>query len=242
MLISLWKLPSSLKPVFFFSCITYDMKRTSSHVLVSCPTLYFECREISQSSFGVNFFANIISSGTSPAFCHNHFPRLLIRWPPLSSSGQTSEVPQTASTSPCWAISPITPCAFNANITSGVTCCFFAECLSLLADSLFWSLTPMKCYMGLSLGDEEATQPHALLSLCGQHTDAQGPVLDSEEGTWWVIVGEKGGCIWFSHSASWVEELAVKFIFHSTRHSYYIMVAQNWIMLLGDWCSLTKTW
>lgn len=135
-------------------------------------------------SLAWSFFASVISSGTSPTFLSQPLSSFIdmlastkfLRpniWSPSNSTGINI---------PVLAISLVAPCAFDANFTSWVTC-FFVECFSLLADSLLWLLIRMKCHMGLSLGHKEKTQPHVLLSLCGQHTNAQGPVLDSEKGT-----------------------------------------------------------
>lgn len=54
--------------------------------------------------------------------------------------------------------SSVIPCVFNniCSTTRVTTFCFFAALSTLLISSLFWLSIFMKCYMGLSLRDEEA--------------------------------------------------------------------------------------
>ena len=80
----------------------------------------------------------------------------------------------------------------------------------------------MKCHGGLSPGDEEATQPHTLLSVCGLNTDARGPVTDrlgkGHDGS------RIGVHICYSRSDSWAEEPAMKFVFYAIIQLIYHVI------------------
>lgn len=67
------------------------------------------------------------------------------------------------STSPWSAISSIAPFMF---LRLAITCHLFIVLSSLLANLLWWLPICVKCHVGLSLRDKEATWVHTLLSVC----------------------------------------------------------------------------
>ena len=86
----------------------------------------------------------------------------------LSSSGCISSVSQMVAvlTFLLPTTSSIIPFMFDTNFSSSVVTFHLSAALSsLLANSLFQSSIFAKCHMGLSLGDKEATQLQALLSV-----------------------------------------------------------------------------
>lgn len=98
--------------------------------------------------------------------------------PSPRSSGCTSRVSQVAAVSvfPGSAISSIT--LFTSNLISLplYRFSFISALSSLLANSLFqWSIF-VKCQVGLSLRDREATPLHALLFACDLITNVQWPI------------------------------------------------------------------
>lgn len=229
-----------MKPVLFFSWVTYDKKWMPSCGLLGCHTLYCECREISQSSFGVKFFASVISSGTSPTFLSqplssfiDTFASTKFLWP-----NTWSPWPNVASTSPGSAISQV--CSMQISLPGSLVVSllnvYLCELIPCFDCWLLWKVTWYYHW------ETRRQHSHTLCCLWVYSTQMhRGKSLSMRmgpDGSCW----REGRCISFSHSASWAEELAVKFVFDTTNHSSCIMVPQNWIMLLGDWCSLTKTW
>lgn len=106
--------------------------------------------------------------------CQHHFLWRLISLHPLHPFGH-SHLPGSFSPSvwlclsngssvniPGAALSPVTPFTFNSNFTSSVTTLwYFYLCWPI--PSLFQLSIFIKCHMGLSVGDREAPQLHALL-------------------------------------------------------------------------------
>lgn len=129
--------------------------------------LCFQCREISlrvplMYFYQHHFFWNtlIFFFTTKSLLCISKFF--------LSSSGCIPTVCWTTMVSIClWsATSSITLFMFNLNITySIITFCFFTACSFFLANSLFRLSIFIKCHVGLSRGDMEATKLHTLLSV-----------------------------------------------------------------------------
>ena len=95
-----------------------------------------------------------LSLGHFQPFCHNllmyvhKFTFTKDRW-------FTSEVYQRGQLSTSHSL------AFNSNFTlNTITLHFFTALLPLFTNSLFQLPISVKCHVGLSLGDKEATQPH----------------------------------------------------------------------------------
>lgn len=98
------------------------------------------------------------------------------------------------------------------NVTSSAaTFCFFPAIWSLQASSLFWLSIYVKRHMGSPLGDKEATQLRALLSLLNDQLSDQSSPTGFKEVTWFVTDHDT---ICFLYTDLWSNELAAKFIPH----------------------------
>lgn len=98
------------------------------------------------------------------------------------------------------------------NVTSSAaTFCFFPAIWSLQASSLFWLSIYAKRHMGSPLGDKEATQLRALLSLLNDQLSDQSSPTGFKEVTWFVTDHDT---ICFLYTDLWSNELAAKFIPH----------------------------
>lgn len=95
--------------------------------------------------------------------------------------------------------------------------CLFAILSSLLAYSLFWSFSFVKCHVDLSLADKEATQPLALLSVRELLTDAQGPVAGRLWREWhgWTLIMMH---ICYLCSDLWAKEQVARFKLDAISH------------------------
>ena len=115
------------------------------------------------------FFASVISSGTFSSFSSQPLSSFMfLSLPLVSSPGCISCLSQrvTVSTFPRSVMSSKIP-LFHLNFTySIVTFCFYGALSSSLANSFFGLSISVKWHVGLPLGDEEAKQLHALLSVC----------------------------------------------------------------------------
>ena len=102
-----------------------------------------------------------------------------------------------------------------------------------------WSHTPLliihfvKCHMGLSLGDKEATQLCALLSV---HKLSNVCAVTSQWQTLkqvlWLAIDNDAQ--FYLYSDFWTDILVAKFVLHVVTHSYYTIVTEIWAMLLGS--------